>query len=248
VPKVTEFHAAVSRALSSVAPRCLTLDVTTSTNDEARRLGRDGAPHLATVVANQQTSGRGRLGRAWEADAGASLLMSWVARPTLALERWTLLPLLAGVASAEAVEARTGIAAVLKWPNDLMVDDAKLGGILVEAELPSFAVVGVGINVNQTSFPPDLNATSIAICGGLRLDRADLAAAMLKRFVAALDDVEGAMARYRARCATLGRQVRVQRTLDTLIGTAEAVADDGALIVDGTRVAAGDVVHLRPVG
>ncbi len=248
MPKETEFHAAVSRALARVTSHVLTLDETSSTNDDARRLAREGAPHLATVVADSQTSGRGRLGRAWVAVPRTSLLMSWVARPELAVDRWPLLPLLAGVAAVGAVRARTSVEAVLKWPNDLLVGDRKLGGILVEAEPPSFAIVGVGINVSQTSFPDGLPATSIALEDGLRLDRADLALAVLKRFAQALSDIPAAMETYRELCSTVGRAVRIERSDgESFEGEAQAVAEDGALIVSGRRVSAGDVVHLRAV-
>lgn len=249
MPKVTEFHLAMKRALSEVAPRVTTLDDTRSTNDDARALALAGAPNGSVVVANEQTAGRGRLGRAWQADVGTSLLMSWIVRPHLRVDRWPLLPLLAGLAAVEAVRERTMVEAVLKWPNDLLVGERKLAGILAEAEPPSFAIIGVGVNVSQVSFEPTLNATSLAIEGAQRLDRADLAAAILTWFAAALEDVDAAMERYRARCATIGRAVRVTRAgRDALEGIAERVDPDGALVVAGERVAAGDVTHVRPLG
>lgn len=246
MPKPTEFHAAFARALRDVSPKAVTLDRTGSTNDDARALGREGAAHLTVVVAQEQTAGRGRLGRTWVAAPGEALLCSWVVRPALPVERWTVLPLLAGLAAVEAVRARTGVEAGLKWPNDLLVRERKLGGILTEAEVPAFAVVGLGLNVSTQRFPEDLPATSLALEGALRLDRADLLARILANFDASLADVEGALERYRAACVTIGRSVRVERSDGGVVaGVARAVTGAGALDVDGEQVAAGDVHHVR---
>lgn len=253
MPKLTEFHAAFARALAVVSPRVVTLDETASTNDDARALGRDGAPHLSVVVANAQTRGRGRLDRAWFAEPGEALLASWVVRPAMPVDRWTLLPLLAGLAVTEAVRARTGVDATLKWPNDVMVAERKLGGILTEAHVPDFAVIGLGLNASQRKFPQEIEeiATSLAREGAVRLDRADLLAATLAAFARALAHPDDALDAYRARCATLGRTVRVERagTAD-LHGVARGVDASGALIVttdDGADhvVVSADVIHLR---
>lgn len=246
MPKPTEFHEAFARALAGVVPGGVTLDETGSTNDDARALAREGAPHLTAVVANAQASGRGRRGRAWMAEPGEALLASWVVRPPFPVERWTLVPLLVGVAAAEAVRARARVDATLKWPNDVLVGERKLAGILVEAEPPSFCVAGLGLNVSQTAFPPDLPATSLALESAVRLDRADLLAAVLRRFDEALREPEGALERYRALCSTLGAAVRVERGGgDPVEGVAERIEPDGALVVAGRRLHAGDVVHLR---
>jgi BirA family biotin operon repressor/biotin-[acetyl-CoA-carboxylase] ligase len=246
VPKPTEFHTAFRRALDGVSPRAVTVERTGSTNDDARALGREGAPHLTVVVAQEQLAGRGRLGRTWHAATGESLLCSWVVRPEMPVERWTLLPLLAGLAAAEAVEARAKVSADLKWPNDLLVRERKLGGILTEAELPDFAVIGLGLNVSTMAFPPELVATSLGLEGAVRLDRADLLAHILAGFDAALADPDAALDRYRGRCVTIGQRVRVERSDGrTIIGQARAVVETGALDVDGEQVAAGDVHHVR---
>lgn len=247
MPKPTEFHEAFARALASVSPRVVTLDEAGSTNDEARSLARDGAPHLSVVVADHQTAGRGRLDRRWESAPGAGLAASWVARPQLPVERWTLIPLLAGVAACKAIRDRAKVDATLKWPNDLITARGKLGGILVEAELPAFVVAGLGVNVSQTEFPPELNATSLALEGAQRLDRADLLQHTLQNFEDALRDPDAALARYREWCATIGRRVRVQRIGGEVEGIAHDVDASGALVVDGAPIQSGDVVHLRPI-
>ena len=251
-PKPTEFHAAMARALEGICPRVVTLDETGSTNSDARALARDGAPHLSIVTADTQTAGRGRLDRSWVAEPGKALLASVILRPRMSVDRWTTIPLLVGVAVAEAVRARTQVKAVLKWPNDVLVGERKLGGILVEAEPPSFAIAGLGINVGQTGFAPDLDdiATSLALQGAMRLDRADLLAAVIARLDEALRDEASALERYRSLCETIGRRVRVERAAaEPLEGVAREVDRSGALVVDvggGTvSVAAGDVKHLR---
>ena len=189
----------MARALNGLSPSFTTHDETGSTNDDARELARDGAPHLTTVVADRQTAGRGRRGRTWIAQPGEALLASWVVRPAIPVEQWSVLPLIVGVACVEAVRARTKVDCMLKWPNDLMVGERKLGGILVEAEPPRFAVAGVGLNATATDFPDDLRTppTSLAVEGAMRLDRADLLAAILRAFADRLGDPVDALARYR---------------------------------------------------
>lgn len=250
--KPTEFHAAFARALEGVSPRLVTLDETASTMDDARTLARDGAPHLAVVVADHQTAGRGRLGRGWVSPRGTALAASWVVRPSLPPERWTILPLLTGVAAVRAIRHRTKVPASLKWPNDLRVGERKVGGILAEAEVPRFVVIGLGLNVSHTEFPDELRATatSIAIEDGVRLDRADLLAWTLRYLEEALGDPDAALGFYRRACTTLGAPVRVERIgAPPVEGTARDVDDTGALLVetaDGTvAVASGDVEHLR---
>jgi BirA family biotin operon repressor/biotin-[acetyl-CoA-carboxylase] ligase len=252
VPKEQDFHLAFKRALADVSPRVVTLDETASTNSDARELARVGAPHLTVVSADTQTAARGRLGRSWISDPHQALNASWIVRPEMAVDGWTVLPLIAGVAAAEAIRERTGVEARLKWPNDVVAARGKLAGILTEAEVPNFVIVGLGVNVAQTSFDDERaqTATSIAIEGGRRLDRADLLAAVLKVFREALNDPLGALQRYRGLCATLGQHVRVARASgDSVGGFARAVDDQGALVVETSdgdmTVASGDVVHLR---
>lgn len=259
MPRPTSYAEAIERALAGTAARAILLPECASTNDEARALARDGAEHLTVVVAEHQTAGRGRLARTWTSEPGAGLLMSVILRPTLPVERWTLLPLLTGVAAARAIRHRARVPAALKWPNDLMVETRKLGGILVEAEPPAFAVAGLGINVSQTTFPPELagtadggfgnSATSLACEESVRLDRADLLGWTLRYLAEALDDPEGSLDRYRRMSATLGRQVRIEQQGRDLRGLAQDIDARGALLVQTAGgveiVTAGDVVHIR---
>jgi BirA family biotin operon repressor/biotin-[acetyl-CoA-carboxylase] ligase len=238
---------------AALAPRrVVALASTSSTNDEALRLGRGGAPHGTVVVADVQTAGRGRLGRTWWAEPGTALLASWIVRPELPHDAWPALSLLAGVAAAEALREVSSLGVALKWPNDLLAGERKIGGILAEAEPGRFVVIGLGLNVAQPSFPPDLagSATSVAASGGRRCRRPELLASILARFEALLSDPPRALVRYRELCATLGRPVRVERAgAPPLEGVARDVDGRGALVLEteagSEAVASGEVVHLR---
>ena len=220
-----------------------------STNRHALDAARDGTPGGLVVVADEKTAGRGRLGRTWEARPGSSLLVSVLLRDSGDPARAVMA---AGVALAAAVEDVAGIEAGLKWPNDLVVDDRKLAGLLAEAEGDAL-VVGAGCNVNWESFPEELRATATAcnLEAGHLVDRDALLDAFLDRFAAALGAGDEIVDDYRARLATIGRSVRVEHVRDAdLVGTAVGITDDGALVVrddagtDHTVVAA-DVHHLR---
>ncbi len=209
-----------------------------STNDEVAARARAGAPEGVVVVADHQTGGRGRRNRTWESPPGSSLLVSVLLRPPS--------PQVAVVAAGLAALDAVGREASLKWPNDLVVDGrGKLAGILAEAVGDGGAVVvGIGLNVDwgETPLPP--GGTSL----GPGTDRAPLLVAYLValeiRCRMAPADL---MAAYRSVCSTIGRRVRVALPGgETFEGRAEAVDDDGRLVVDGRPVAAGDVVHVRP--
>ena len=216
--------------------------------DEARA----GAPAGLVAVADHQTAGRGRLGRVWVAPPGASLLTSVLLRPALPPDRRHLLVTAAGLAMAEAVEATTGVVAGMKWPNDLLVGDRKLCGILAEAAGDAL-VVGLGVNVEWTDVPAELTAVATAcnLEGGRPTDRRTLLDAFLLRYAARLADLDAARRDYEARLVTLGRRVRVEQAGHVLVGTARGIDDDGRLLVESAAgvveaVAVGDVVHVRP--
>jgi len=222
-----------------------------STNRYLLDEARAGAPSGLVVVADHQQAGRGRLGRTWSAPPGASLLVSVLLRPELPVERRHLVVLAAAVAMAEAVEATSGVAPTLKWPNDLLVDDRKLAGVLAEGAGDA-VVVGIGVNVEWSHVPDELAgiATAINLEGG-RTTRDRLLDAFLDRYAARLGDLGAAREAYGARLGTVGRRVRVEQAAGTIVGTATGVDGDGHLVVDtgGAEpvvVAAGDVVHLRP--
>jgi BirA family transcriptional regulator, biotin operon repressor / biotin---[acetyl-CoA-carboxylase] ligase len=236
-------------------PTLVRLDVVDSTQTVAATLADAGAPDLTAVVAEHQTAGRGRYGRAWLDEPGANLLLSIVLRPRLPVDRFPTLGLAVGVAVVDALARSTGVRARLKWPNDVLLDGRKLAGILLESRLgpPPAVLVGIGLNVAQERFPVEVagQATSLALAGVREVDRERLLAAVLE----AVDDwrrrlEQQGFAPVRARwCAladTLGRAV----TIDGVAGTAVELDDGGALVVDdGTRrrrVVAGDVRALDP--
>jgi BirA family biotin operon repressor/biotin-[acetyl-CoA-carboxylase] ligase len=223
---------------------------TDSTNRYLLDEARSGAPDGLVVVTDHQSAGRGRLGRAWTAPPGASLLVSVLLRPDLTPDDRHLVVMAAAVAMAEAVEERTGVTTALKWPNDILAGERKLAGILAEAAGDA-VVVGIGVNVDWPVVPAELEgvATACNLEGGRPTSREDLLAAFLGRYERRLADLDETRRAYRARLATLGRTVRVERAGDTLVGTAVEIDPRGALVIDvgGERrtVTAGDVVHLR---
>jgi BirA family transcriptional regulator, biotin operon repressor / biotin---[acetyl-CoA-carboxylase] ligase len=238
-----------------------------TTMARAGELASSGAPEGATVVAEEQTEGRGRLGRAWVAPPGSSLLVSVVLRPPLAREAVWLTVAAAGAALAEAVdEVAPGAApAGLKWPNDLELGGRKAAGLLAEAHLgqdrPAAVLLGMGVNVGQgaADFPPEVadRATSVSLAAGAPVDRGQLLAAWAGRFLAGYAELCAGrpgpvLAAYRSRLVTIGRRVRADRLgADPVVGTAVDLTPTGGLVVQtdsGARVEvlAGDVHHLRP--
>ncbi len=227
------------------------LEETDSTNTRLLEDARAGVAEGRVLVADHQSAGRGRLGRRWEAPPGSALLVSVLLRPDVQLGRAHLVTMAAGVAASDACDAVAGVRPGLKWPNDLVVDDAKLAGLLAESVVEGDAlralVVGMGLNVTAA---PAEGATALADHADGPVDRRTLLDAWLTRLDARLDDLDGVLADYRPRCATLGRDVRVERPDGAVTGRAVDVTDAGHLVVDtgAERVdlAVGDVVHVRP--
>ena len=212
-----------------------------STNRYLLQCAAEGFSEGVVAVADVQTAGRGRLGRAWVAPAGSALLVSVLLRPALPAERTHLVTLAAGLAALDAIDALTSVRAGLKWPNDVVVDDRKLAGILAEADGAGAVVVGMGCNVQPTALPAELRDIATAV----PVDRARLLVEWLRAYDARLGALDRVVADATARSATLGRRVRVELARDTFEGTAAALTDEGFLVVDGRVVSAGDVVHLR---
>jgi BirA family transcriptional regulator, biotin operon repressor / biotin---[acetyl-CoA-carboxylase] ligase len=222
-----------------------------STQDELARLAAAGAPEGTVVTALHQTGGRGRRGRVWLDAPGDSLLCSILLRPALPAASTAALSLVAAVAVSEAVAAVAGVAAGIRWPNDLLVGDRKLCGILAEAAADGAGRVesvrlGIGLNVDQAEFPPPIRAlaTSLRLVTGRAHDRAGL----LGEVLIALDRRYGeflaagfapARAEWRRRSVTLGRWVRVGGLCDPVL--VEDVDEAGALLA---RDAAGRAVRL----
>jgi len=227
-------------------------DLLPSTNDRAKELAAAQAPEGTLVVAEGQSAGRGRLGRQWESPAGLGLYVSLLLRPPLPPHELPQITLTTAVAVARALERVVGVAPGIKWPNDLLLDGKKVGGILTEMETESdqirHLVVGLGINVNNREFPEEIaeTATSLALALGRPLARVPLLQAWLEEF-------EGLYRRFLARefpailkewkhyAVTLGSQVAVRQGHATIRGLAREVALDGALLIE---TAPGEVVRV----
>ena len=194
---------------------------TDTTNNRARELALGGAPEGTLVVAEKQTAGRGRRGKVWESPLGTGIWMSLVLRPQIMPAEASVLTLLCGLATAEAIEAETGLSAGIKWPNDILINGKKAVGILTEMDCEMsevhFVIPGIGINVNTASFPPEIAeiATSLYLECGKTVSRRRLVHRVLERleehyetflrtgsFAAMLED-------YRKHCITLGKEVHV---------------------------------------
>lgn len=247
------------------------LQETASTNGDAMALAQQGAEDGTVVVAERQTAGKGRLGRRWLSPPGDNLYCSVILRrmPTAAeLPRWlSMVPLMAAVAVARAVQSVTGLRPSLKWPNDILIGDRKLGGLLCESSVAgparTFVVIGIGLNVNteRESFPEEIReiATSLAAEAGRPFDRAPLLAALLSELEAHADAIltrppETFLSGYARLCSTLGRRVRVSLADGkTIEGQADSLAPDGSLRIIRDQVQgggllevrAGDIIHLR---
>ena len=227
-----------------------------STNAVARSLAEEGAADGTVVLAEHQTAGRGRLGRSWIARPGENLLLSVLLRPLLPAPRLPLLTFCASLAAADAVASVTGLRPAVKWPNDLLLNDRKFCGILLESALgptePSWTVIGIGINVNQHDFPDDLRspATSLANETGATVDRIALCCSLL----GALEHWEQCLRHegsatvvdaWRSRSRMFGRQVSVLQGETRREGIAQDLAADGGLII---RFATGvETVHAGDV-
>ncbi|MDP2313025.1 MAG: biotin--[acetyl-CoA-carboxylase] ligase [Pseudomonadota bacterium] len=210
-------------------------DTVTSTQAVARVLAEAGAPHGTVVLAEEQTAGRGRLDRRWESARGLNLTFTLVLRPRIAARDAPLLTLGAAAGLAVAFDLR------VKWPNDLVTGEGrKVAGLLAEMDTildrVEFVLLGVGLNVNQVAFPEWLpNAASLATVGGPQ-DREEV----LERAVAAIlawSEHPDRLTLWRQRAHTLGKQVRI----GAIEGLATGLRDDGALLVDGVPVLAGEI-------
>lgn len=219
---------------------------TISTNDDATKAGSRGEPDGLVIVADHQTKGRGRRENRWESPPGRNLMFSIVLRPTEPIEQWTRIPHLIGLAVARGIEsAIPGIPKIeLKWPNDLMFLDRKLGGILVESRLShdssgSFCVVGVGLNVNirPAEFPDEVReiAASLFEHTDLVLSRSILLAHILAEWIAvypgAISNFLPAIEAIESRSFLSGQTIEVHTGSEILTGLARSIGPDGELLV-----------------
>ncbi|NCO68296.1 MAG: biotin--[acetyl-CoA-carboxylase] ligase [Nitrospirae bacterium CG_4_10_14_0_8_um_filter_41_23] len=234
-----------------------------STNVIAAELAEKGAAEGVVVLADSQEKGKGRLGRFWISPPGVNIYMSIITRPAIDPEDATLLTVMTAVGCTIALRRVTSLNVTIKWPNDLMVSDKKIGGILTEMKTyPAkiiFAIVGIGINVNIDIdvFPDDVRktATSIKNETGILSSRAEITAEILNEIDRWYRILKGMgkkilLTEWQRLTSTLGREVKVTIGKETFIGLAESLDDKGRLILrlpsgELKRVSTGDLTILR---
>lgn len=231
-----------------------------STNTRAKELALEGAPEGFLIIAEEQTIGKGRLGRHWVSPPGVGIWMSLVLRPKLYPSDAPKITLIAALSMVEAINSVTGLKAGIKWPNDILIRGRKVCGILTEIhadpDIIDYVVLGIGINVNtkQSDFPEALRdaATSLYIEKGHKITRNDMIRAVIERievnYTKYLDsrDFDSVLSELRRHSVTLGRQVKVIGRTEALEGVALDYAEDGALLIQTEngqiqKVLSGDV-------
>lgn len=239
-----------------LAKTLIYLPIVDSTNQEIKRIA-SLHPHGTVIVAEHQTSGKGRLGRAWASPKGTGLWLSILLKPEIAPNQISGITLVCGLGVCKAIRKYTELNALIKWPNDIIIDNKKICGILTEmtaeADRINYAVTGIGINVNTTEFDNEIKhkATSLSIEANTVINRAELFKEIMfsleKEFDHYFSNPDGAVSEeYTSLCATINREVTVKRGNSTFKGKAIGVESTGDLIIelaDGTsvKVSSGEV-------
>jgi len=211
-------------------------DEVDSTNDVAKSWAQTGAREGSVVCAEQQSAGRGRRGAVWVCPAGEGLAFSVILRPTMSRALWPRIALVAGLAVAQSLE-KFGLAAELKWPNDVLVAGKKICGVLVEA-VGDAVIVGIGINVGVRKFPDELAeiATSVWRESGREIEREDLLEEVVKRMVHLVAGIEGEFSdlldAWRQRCALTGKWVACLIAEQSAQGLVRGVSEAGELLLE----------------
>ncbi len=234
--------------------RLLIRESVESTNDDLRLLGQAGIPEGLILLAEHQTAGRGRRGAAWFSPAGESLAFSILLRPEEPKSLWPRLALATGLAVAEAIES-CGLQAGIKWPNDVWIGQRKVAGILVEAGA-DFVVVGIGLNINSTGFPPEVEeiATSLRMESSRHFSRAEVLAAIIRKFASRSRQIDHEfgelLSAVRHRCVLSGNRVSLTTSSGPRTGMIEGIADGGELLLRTEagleRLLQADEVRLLP--
>lgn len=227
--------------ISSVGTKIKVMKTVDSTNEEAKRLANNGAESGLIVAAEEQTAGKGRLGRVWKSDNGG-IYFTLLIRPELPPSAIASITLASGYAVCLAIRNYTECDAKIKWPNDVIIGNKKVCGILTEMAAQSdqidYVAIGIGMNVNHTEFPDEISkkATSLRIETGEKIDRNAFFKCVIQKldevissflFSVSLEDIQS----FKALCATLGRRVSVQRGGKTVEGTACDITANGELII-----------------
>jgi BirA family biotin operon repressor/biotin-[acetyl-CoA-carboxylase] ligase len=259
-PSVLDIDRIQAQLTTSRIGRGITyLEQTDSTQNIARQLSASGIPEGHICIAETQTAGRGRMGRAWHSPQGKGLWYSMVLRPTIPLRAMSHLTLLTAVVLCETIREQTNLPVGIKWPNDLLLDGKKVSGILLETiaedDRVQSVICGIGISVNLgvDEYPDDLKAIaqSLAMAGGQAYDREALLVAFCEKFeqtyeLYLAEGFDPIRARWEAQSVTLNKQIEVQQVNRTIAGLAVGIDEQGALLVhtsDGevVRCYSGDV-------
>ena len=230
--------------------RTVYFDATDSTNVQAKRLAEAHAPHGTLVVSDRQDGGKGRRGRSWASPSGVGIWMSLILRPEIAPSSASMLTLAAALAVREGIQEETGLSPLIKWPNDLVLNGKKICGILTEMSTElmeiQYVITGIGINVNQREFPPEIRdtATSLSLEAGRSFRRSSLIAAILKAFekdytaFLKTGDLSLLLEEYNACLVNRGKEVCILDPSGEYRAVAEGIDESGSLLVtlpDGTR-------------
>lgn len=214
-----------------------------STNQEAKKLALEGLSDGAVIIANEQTAGKGRRGRFWVSPPGTGIWMSLLLRPDIQPQNASMITLVAGLAVCEVIDEITGLDVKIKWPNDIVLNGKKICGLLTEMnseiDYVNFIVVGIGINVNISEFPPELlsMATSLLIESGETYARKVLVKRTLERFekhyktYLETEDLSTIIKAYNNHCVNVGREVRVMSKVKEMTGTVKEITPKGELIL-----------------
>ncbi|MDO5424417.1 MAG: biotin--[acetyl-CoA-carboxylase] ligase [Eubacteriales bacterium] len=238
------------------------LDTIDSTNNYAKKLAEEGAPHGTLVLAEKQEAGKGRRGRGWSTPKGTAIAMTLLLRPDIRPEKASMLTLVMGLAAARACRELLNLDVQIKWPNDLVIGGKKICGILTEmsAEMLGihYLVIGIGINVNMTEFPEEIRsvATSLRLEAGKTIDRAELIAKCMEQFETCYEsfirtgDLVELQEAYQALLVNRNQKVCVLEPGHEYTGTALGINEMGELLVEteeGIRAVYAGEVSVRGV-
>ncbi len=260
--KITAYFRAHSN-IRDIVHEVLLFDEVSSTNDIALEMAGNGMPEGLAILAESQTAGKGRQGRDWFSPSGKNIYMSLLLRPSVQMREYPLFSPIAALGVIKGIKTFTGLDVGIKWPNDLMLANKKVGGLLlVSGGAGGYAqplVIGLGLNVNlnQDEFPKDLQgiATALKIPLKASIDRSTLIMKLIDAISAEIHrlengEIQDIMHEVRTHCITLGKRVRVSTARQVFEGQAEGLSDDGALQIrlgdhSMRSILMGDITHLR---